>query len=129
MELVVGNKVVQKPYTRGWRRDIDDSVDWIDEPIIREKHKLNSRGNVIGFVRGNQFVVFAGRLNNNSVSGPRDSAVVARGMSDFWTVKKVFDLIGVPYALDRDPDVDYVHDLTYSGFSYDKLEGLLLQED
>lgn len=125
MELVVGGNVVKKTGSYGWGNRHERS--WIENPIIREKHKLNSRGNVIGFVRDNNFVVYSGRLNSAYVSGPRDQAVLARGMAGFWTVRGLFNAIGVGYALDRDPDVTYNHELGYEGFTYDKLEALLLE--
>lgn len=100
---------------------------WIEDAIIREKDNLKSRGNVIGFVKGDKFVVYYGRLNNDSWSvNDKSAAIVKRGSSEFWTVKKVFDHIGINYYLDNHENVDYDHDLRYESFSYDKLESLLL---
>lgn len=101
---------------------------WIDDVLIREKSQLDSRGNVIGFVNDNKFVVYQGRLNDNRWSvDNKSSAIVARGTSKFWTVSQLFDSLGISYDLDRADAVEYDHDMTYAGFSYDKLEDLLLK--
>lgn len=101
---------------------------WIDDVLIREKSQLDSRGNVIGFVNNNKFVVYQGRLNDNRWSvDNKSSAIVARGTSKFWTVSQLFDSLGISYDLDRADAVEYDHDMTYAGFSYDKLEDLLLK--
>lgn len=100
---------------------------WIDDVVIREKSQLDSRGNVIGFVKNNKFVVYQGRLNDNRWSvDNKASAVVARGTSEFWTVSKLLDALNINYVLDKQADVSYDYDMTYAGFSYDKLENLLL---
>ena len=98
---------------------------WIDAPIIREKTKLASRGMVIGFVRGNEFVVWQGRIGNRTVSGSGLTPYVARGMSEFWTVNDLFDHLGVKYVVDKNTDVVYDYDVSYSGVSFDKLEEML----
>ena len=100
---------------------------WIKDTIIREKHTLLSRGNVIGFVNNNKFVVYCGRLNDNRWSvDNKSSAVVSRGTSEFWTVSKLFDAIGVKYVVDKDENVQYNYNMKYDSFSYNKLEELLL---
>jgi len=101
---------------------------WIEDVVIREKSQLDSRGNVVGFVKNNKFVVYQGRLNDNRWSvDNKASAVVARGTSEFWTVSKLLDALRINYVLDKQGDVSYDYDMTYAGFSYDKLEGLLLK--
>ncbi len=101
---------------------------WIEDVVVREKSQLDSRGNVIGFVKGNKYVVYQGRLNDNRWSvDNKASAVVARGTSEFWTVSKLFDALDIKYVLDKDADVAYDYDMSYAGFSYDKLEALLLK--
>jgi hypothetical protein len=101
---------------------------WIDNTIIREKANLKSRGNVIGFVKNDKFVVYYGRLNSDRWSvNNKSGAVVKRGSSEFWTVKKVFDHLGIKYSLDKTDNVNYDYDLSYESFSYDKLENLLLK--
>lgn len=101
---------------------------WIKDAIIREKDNLKSRGNVVGFVKNDKFVVYYGRLNSDRWSDNKKSgAVVKRGSSEFWTVKKVFDHLGINYSLDKEENVVYDYDLSYESFSYDKLENLLLK--
>lgn len=100
---------------------------WITNTVIREKSSLDSRGNVIGFVKNRKFIVYQGRLNGNRWSSDDKSrAIVSRGTSEFWTVSRLLDEVGVEYSLDRDPEVTYDYDLSYSKFSYDRLEELLL---
>jgi len=102
---------------------------WIKNVQIRERGKLDSRGNVIGFVDGNKLTVYQGRLNDNRWSvDNKAGAVVARGTAEFWTVGKLFDTIGIEYVTQSEEGVEYDFDLRYANFSYDKLEALLLNE-
>ncbi len=95
---------------------------WIDEILIREKHTLNSRNSVIGFVKGETFVVYASRLNNSRVSG--ENPIVNDMRVNRWTLQQLFTAIGVKFDVDKDPEVEYDHDLSYSSFSLDKLEAV-----
>ncbi len=98
---------------------------WIESPVLREVGELHSRGNIVGFVRGGQFVVYACRLNNAYWSkGSKEQAVVARGLARFWTVRDLFDRLGIAYQVAADGR-SFAHDLTYKGFSYDKLEAVV----
>lgn len=111
-EVVIGNEPKEKKR-------------WIDKVLVREKHALNSRGNIIGFVHGNKYVAYAGRLNNGLVSShPKNKVVVDRGHSDFWTIQKIFDAIGIKYFLDKEENKEYDFNMSYESFSYDKLESL-----
>lgn len=118
MELVIGE-----------HNDGDaTSRQWIDRTHVREKHVLESRGCLLGYVHDKSFVVYAGRVNGGRMTSDRDRAVAARGTFEFWTVQSLFDTIGVEYSLDKDPEIEYDHDLTYGGFSFDNLEALLLRK-
>jgi hypothetical protein len=97
---------------------------WMDNPVVRESHTLNSKGNIIGFIRDRKYTVYAGRLNNNRISSTSKS-VVSRGMADFWTINRLFDQIGVKYDVDKDDEKVYDIDLNYEGFTYDKLHNIL----
>ncbi len=108
MELVVGENA--------------DSKQWIGETLIREKHTLHSRDSVVGFVRGNTFIVWAGRLGSNRVSGT--NPIVNESRADFWTLQGLLSALGVKFDVDRDAEVEYNHDLSYRSFSFDKLEAV-----
>jgi hypothetical protein len=112
-ELVVGND--------GKTKDR-----WIKDPLVREKSKLPGRGSIIGFVKGSKFVVFQGLLNNNHwSSNDKSRAVVSRGQADFWTIGRLLTSLGINYDVDKNDKTKYDYDLSYAGFSYDKLENLL----
>lgn len=98
---------------------------WMTDVKIREKTSLASRGMVLGFTQGSDFVVYQGRMTNNRVSGGRQP-IVERGMAQWWTVNDLFDALDIDYSLDREAETCYDHDLSYNGVSYDKLEKLLL---
>lgn len=99
---------------------------WIEDPIIREVGTLESKGNILGFVKGGKFVVYNCRINNASWSvGGKEAAIVARGLAQFWTVRMLLDALDIPYTTNREADKTYDHDLTYQGFSLDKLEAML----
>lgn len=108
MELVVGSNRTKKQ--------------WLDEVLIREKHTLSSRNSVIGFVRGKTFVVWAGRLGNSRVSGV--NPIVNESRANLWTLKRLFSILGVIFDVDKIEGMEYDHDLSYSSFSFDKLEDM-----
>jgi hypothetical protein len=110
-ELVVGDK---------------SKENWIKSPVLRERGTLDSRGTILGFVKGPEFVVYNCRLNNSSWSeGSKEQAIVRRGMTDFWTIRRLFDVLGVNYSVDFNEEVEYDYNLTYSSFSLDKLENMI----
>ena len=105
-QLVIGNQAKGK---------------WIDSVKIRESITLNSRGNIIGFVRNGKFVVYQGRIGGSCISGSdKDRSMINRGDVDFWTVKKLFDALDIEYDCDK-KETSYDIDLTYSAFSYNGL--------
>ncbi len=108
MELIVGGNRTKKH--------------WIENTIIREKHTLNSRNSVIGFVKGKTFVVYAGRLDSGRVS--QVNPIINESKATLWTVQKLFICLGIDYDVDRQEDMVYNHDLSYSSFSFDKLENV-----
>lgn len=110
-DLVVGNSKGNK---------------WIDETIIKEKHTLLSKGNIIGFVKNGSYIVFYGRGSNKSVSDPKDKALVERGLADFYNINMLLDILGISYSLDREDGIVYDHDLIYSAFTFDKLEEMVI---
>lgn len=123
-EIVVGStteKVVNGAYVR-----TGGDARWISEPVLREKVKLESKGNSIGFVRNGKFVVYILRLNSNSWSaGSKEAAIVQKSLTDFWTVRKLFDALKIKYDVDKGPKKKYDHNLSYNSFSLDKLEKLI----
>lgn len=105
-----------------------DGSKWISRPILREKMTLNSRQLVVGFVRGTEFVVYAGRLGNSRVLQGGKNPMVARGMTNFWTVDTLFDELGIRYDVDKKVAARYDYALPYSNFSLNRLEDLLLKQ-
>ncbi|MFA7408554.1 MAG: hypothetical protein WCY93_12130 [Anaerolineaceae bacterium] len=104
----------------------DGKDKWIGDLKFREKIKLNSRGMVIGFVRGNTYVAWMGRISNRAANFGENNPVIKRALCNQWTVKKLLDALDIDYLLETEEIVD--HDLTYIGFSYDRLEELLLTD-
>lgn len=95
---------------------------WIDTCVIREKITLESGSMLVGVVRGNQFLVVKGRLNNSSVSSPKQNAMYQRYMVPTLTVKELLVEIGANIVFET--AVDAYADLSYASFTYDKLEKL-----
>lgn len=109
LELVIGKKT-------------DDQ--WIENPIVREKHNMPGRGSILGFVKDGAFVVYAPAVSASHVSSSKNRPIVQRGVTPFWTIRDVFDKIGLRYDLNRVEGKNYHYDLSYSNFSLDKLEEL-----
>lgn len=111
MKLVVGTKTNNK---------------WIENPVVREDHALSSRGNVLGFVKDGKFIVYTCRLNGGYVSGGnKNKAIIARGLSNFWTINRLLETLHIKFDLDRDEKKVYDYDLTYSKYTLDVLESML----
>lgn len=109
IELVVGERT---------------KAQWIDTPIIREKIALKAKQSILGFVDGKTFTVFTAQTGTKSKSGESDRIFLAKARSMKWTVKTLFDMLGISYGTTTATGVvDY--DLRYSGFTIDKLEALL----
>ena len=100
---------------------------WISEPLIREKTKLDSRNMVVGFVNNSDFIVWQGRIGNNRVSGSGNTPYLSRGFSKFWTVNDLLTCLDIKFDITKDKTKEYDYDLSYDGFSLDKLESLLLK--
>lgn len=116
LELVVGE-----------RADDDQGRQntWITKTVVREKHRVPGRGAFLGFVKDGAFIVYAPAVSASHVSSPRSANIVRRGVSNFWTVTDLLDIIGVNYDLAAKKGKTYDHDLSYSSFSLDKLEKML----
>lgn len=71
-----------------------------------------------------QFVVYTTRVGGGRVSSSnKDQTLAKRGIIHRWTVRDLFDTIGIEYTTTARSEVD--HDLTYAGFTIDRLERLL----
>lgn len=99
---------------------------WMDNVVVRERSTLNGRGSVVGFVQGNKFKVFQGKLNDRHANFKETNPVLNRVLVDTWTVSKLLDRLDIQYDLDPRLDVEYDFNLSYNSFSIDKLEDLLL---
>lgn len=98
---------------------------WIESLAVREEFTLASRSNLLGFVRNNCFTVYGGRTGGDRVSsGTRDSVMISRAASPFWTVKRLLEKLDldVNFVVDTNQCINY--NLTYDQFSYDQLEQL-----
>lgn len=110
MQIVIGEKTSDK---------------WIGNAIIREDHILNSKGNIIGFVKDGKFVVYTCRLNNSMISGgSKTNAILQRGLADFWTINRLLVELGIDFDVAKDHGKVYDHDLTYGVYTLDRLENM-----
>jgi len=114
MEIVVGEKTKH-----------DDR--WMDNCILREKIKITERQMVFGLVKGKTFTVWSGTLGNSRVSRGGKNPQVDRCMADMWTITRLLDEINIPFDVYNKKEKSYRYDynLSYSSFSYDKLENVL----
>ena len=112
MEIVVGKPSDEK---------------WIEDCVLREKVELKSKGVVAGIMKDGKFVVWQGRIgtarhNINANSGD----FMARGFAEWWTITELFNYLGIDYDTGKQPRRKYDYDLSYAGFTYDKLEDMLI---
>lgn len=109
VELVVGN-------------NRDTAARWINKLVIRERTKLASRNCLLGFVKGKTFVVWGGRIGERLVSDMNPSILAMK--PDYWTVNRLLTKLDIDFDVDKQDGVRYDHDMSYEGFSLDKLENL-----
>lgn len=79
------------------------------------------KASFLGFIRGDRFVIYSGRLGGSRVSHGQQP-MVARGLADMWTISRLFEAIGIAFDVEPQIGVSYTHDLRYGTFSLDKLE-------
>lgn len=96
---------------------------WVENVLIREKYTLKSRGEIIGFVQGKEFVVYAGRLNNK-IANFGNNPIVQKSTVDIWTVKRLLNVLDIPFTTSVSDGIRPDYDLSYENFSFDKLESL-----
>lgn len=94
---------------------------WIEDIIIKEEFELLSNATFLGFVKNDTFTIAPFRLSSNNISGgSRDGELMKSAIATVWTVKSLLETLGIAYQYTDEADID----LTYSSFSYDKLERL-----
>lgn len=98
---------------------------WITNPIIQEPITLDSRGMVFGFVKDKTFTVFKGRLSKKAASFGKTDPVIERGLSKFWTVKKLFNALNIKFDVDKQEDKVYKYTQQYETFTFHSLKDML----
>jgi hypothetical protein len=122
-ELIVGDQVGKHP---GGKTRHGNDQQWVNSPVLREKFSILSKGCIIGFVRNGKFVVYALRTSNARISGGQiTKRLIAKALAPAWTVQRLFDTLGIKYDGKPSGRMSYDYDLTYGGFSVDKLENML----
>jgi hypothetical protein len=95
--------------------------DWLEDTLIRERVELESKQTLIGFIKDDSFVIYGGRLSNSRVTHGKHP-VIDKGLGGIWTVSDVLEITGIDYDTVPQNGVDYDYDLSYSSFTFDKLE-------
>jgi hypothetical protein len=120
-ELIAGYPSMTMAPEYGHDAAVKVAESWQDRTLLREKFTMTSRQMLIGFLRGDRFVLYGGRLGDSRVSRGKQPAV-ARGQADLWTVGRLLEAVGVSFDMKPQVGVRYTHDLRYRSFSLDKLE-------
>lgn len=108
---------------------VGDTVEgqWIKHPIIQEEVSLNEKGAILGYVHNKQITLFSASINNkiSTLSGKSGWSLDKRHAFS-WTVKKLLKELDIKFEEGYDDLVkkENVINLSYSGFTFDKLENL-----
>lgn len=97
---------------------------WLNNTLIRERIELVAKQTLIGFLKDDSFIVYGGRLSNSRVTVGKHP-VIDKGLGKLWTIVDLFNEFGIKYDTVAKEKVDYDFDLSYSGFTFDKLEEML----
>ncbi len=95
--------------------------EWLNNTLIRERIELVSKQTLIGFLKDDSFIIYSGRLSNSRVTAGKHP-VIDKGLGKLWTIVDLFNEFGIKYDTVARDKVAYDYDLSYSGFSFDKLE-------
>lgn len=95
--------------------------EWLNNTLIRERIELMSKQTLIGFLKDDSFIIYSGRLSNSRVTVGKHP-VIDKGLGKLWTIVDLFNDFGIKYDTVANAKVDYDYDLSYAGFSFDKLE-------
>lgn len=96
---------------------------WLNKTLIRERIDLISKQTLIGFLKDDAFIVYSGRLSNSRVTHGKHP-VIDKGLGKLWTIVDLFNEFGIKYDTVAREKVAYDYDLSYSSFTFDKLEEL-----
>ena len=102
---------------------------WIDQVLFRQKVKLDSRGSMLGFVQNKDFVVWQGRLNDSRANFGERNPVLEKATMRHWTVKRLFDTLGIEYYCAKGVAGPTDYNLTAASFTYEKLEELFFEKE
>lgn len=94
---------------------------WLNNTLIRERVELVSKQTLIGFLKDDTFIIYSGRLSNSRVTQGKHP-VIDKGLGKLWTIVDLFNEFGIKYDTTAKVGVDYHYDLSYTGFTFDKLE-------
>lgn len=94
---------------------------WMNNTLIRERVELVAKQTLLGFIKDDSFIVYGGRLSNSRVTQGKHP-VIDKGLGKLWTIVDLFNEFGIKYDTVANEKVDYNYDLSYSGFTFDKLE-------
>lgn len=97
---------------------------WMNKTLIRERIELESKETLFGFIKDDSFVVYNGRLSNARVTLNKHP-IIDKGLGKLWTIVDLFNEFGIKYDTEARSKVDYDYDLSYSSFTFDKLEEML----
>lgn len=106
-----------------------DKDQWIDQVLFRQKVKLDSRGGMLGFVQNKDFIVWQGRLNDSHANFGERNPVLEKATMRHWTVKRLFDTLGIEYYCAKGVACPTDYNLTAASFTYEKLEELFFEKD
>lgn len=118
-ELLIGEAITEWSHPH-YNQSIHTDP-WISNVYVREKANMTSNFMSLGFVTGKVFNVFSVRLGSQIANFNPNTAIIQAGLSmGDWSVNKVLEKLGAVLVTEGEADFD----LTYAGFTYDKLEAM-----
>jgi hypothetical protein len=94
---------------------------WLNSTLVRERINIESKQMLIGFIKDDSFIVYSGRLGSSRVAVGKHP-VIDKGLGKLWTIVDLFNEFGIKYDTVAKEKVAYDYDLSYTGFTFDKLE-------
>lgn len=97
---------------------------WIKDIVFAQDMTTKSRSSFLGIVNGNDFIVYDASSGDNSVSFRYNPNILKRAAIGTWTIKELFDRIGINYEVDKSDNLVYDYHITSDRMTFTDLERL-----
>lgn len=97
---------------------------WVDDVIFRQRLTTKDRQTFLGVVKDREFIVYDGSTGSSGASFGVRPELLKRAVIGMWTIKELFDAVGIKYV-DNDGESVYDYTVNTENMTFSLLEDLL----